>query len=388
MIQSDQFGIYIHIPFCRQKCQYCDFLSAPATEPAQEAYLRALAEEITVRAPLHAHRRVTSIYIGGGTPTVVDPKRLCGILELLFSRYRIEREAEISMEMNPATVTKQALADYRKAGVNRVSIGLQSARDEELKRLGRIHDLGDFLRTYEAVRDAGFTNVNVDIMAALPGQTVEDYGETLRLVSALSPIPEHISAYSLIIEEGTPFFERYGALKEAMEKTGEPQPGLPSEEEERQMDEMTERLLKEAGYHRYEISNYSLEGRECRHNIGYWKRKDYAGFGLGAASLLDNVRSRNHTQMRAYLEEKDKEMERAALSEKERMEEFMFLGLRLTEGVDREEFKRAFGVPMEEVYGDVLRKNAEAGLLLTGEKAALTRRGRDVGNYVMAQFLL
>ncbi len=388
MDRSEAFGIYIHIPFCVRKCQYCDFLSAPASEPVQEAYLDALKEEIAGQAPQHVHRKVSSIYIGGGTPSAVPPQALCSVLQTLYTHYNVRSDAEISMEMNPGTVTREGLKQYRQAGINRVSIGLQSAHDRELRLLGRIHSLEDFLRTYEAVRDAGFRNVNVDVMAALPGQSVEDYEDTLRTLLALSPIPEHISAYSLIIEEGTPFFERYGKEKETLEKTGEAQPDLPSEEAERQMDKRTRQMLYKAGYHRYEISNYSLAGYECRHNKGCWRREDYAGFGLGAASLLDNVRSRNCTDLQSYLHKKDKVMERAVLSAEEQMEEFMFLGLRLTKGVDREKFRRCFGVPMEEVYGDVLRENEEKGLLHVGRRVALSSRGRDVANYIMAGFLL
>lgn len=387
MNESEELSIYIHIPFCKKKCKYCDFLSAPATDRVQEEYLYALLEEITAQAEQYSHRVVRSIYIGGGTPSVVNPKRLCHILESLFSHFSVAENVEISMELNPGTVTEGALLAYRKAGVNRVSIGLQSAHNEELALLGRIHSYEDFLRTYRLVREAGFRNVNVDIMAALPGQKTKDYEDTLQKLLDLRPIPEHISAYSLIIEEGTPFFALYGEEKEAMERTGEPQKHLPSEEEERRMYELTERLLKDAGYHRYEISNYSLEGYECYHNKVYWQRGDYVGFGLGAASLINNIRCRNHTDLQTYLNAVDKVMERTPLSLKEQMAEFMFLGLRLTTGVEKQAFYRYFGISMEEIYGQVLRDNEKMGLLENGERVALSKRGRDVSNYVMAQFL-
>lgn len=387
MNESQDISIYIHIPFCKQKCKYCDFLSAPASDRVQEDYLRALIGEVSMQAELYAKRIVRSIYIGGGTPSAVDPKWIGRILEVLFSQYTVSKNAEVSMELNPGTITREALRAYYIAGVNRVSIGLQSAHNEELALLGRIHTYEDFLKTYRLVREVGFRNVNVDVMAALPGQKPEDYEDTLQKLLNLRPGPEHISAYSLIIEEGTLFYELYGEEKEALERTGETQKHLPSEEEERRMYELTERLLKDAGYHRYEISNYSLEGYECYHNKIYWLRGDYLGFGLGAASLVRNIRYRNHTDLQTYINITDKVMEQTPLSEKEQMAEFMFLGLRLTEGVEKQAFYRYFGVSVEEIYGHILKKNEEAGLLSNGERVALSERGRDVSNYVMSQFL-
>lgn len=387
MHDSEELSIYIHIPFCKQKCKYCDFLSAPASDREQEEYLHALLGELTSQTGQYSNRIVRSIYIGGGTPSVIKPKWICSILEVLFSRFMVAEDAEISMELNPGTVSEEALHAYRKAGVNRVSIGLQSVHDAELKLLGRIHSYEDFLKTYRLVRKAGFRNVNVDIMAALPGQKLKDYEDTLQKLLGLSPKPEHISAYSLIIEEGTLFFTLYGEEKEALERTGEAQKNLPSEEEERRMYALTGKLLEGAGYHQYEISNYSLEGYECYHNKVYWQRGDYIGFGLGAASLVKNVRCRNHADLQAYLTEENKVMECTPLSIREQMAEFMFLGLRLTSGVEKQDFYRHFGVSMEEVYGQVLRENEMKGLLLNGEWVTLSERGRDVSNYVMAQFL-
>ena len=325
MNESEELSIYIHIPFCKQKCKYCDFLSAPASDRVREEYLHALVGEIAAQAGRYSNRTVRSIYIGGGTPSVVKPEWICHILEELFCRFTVAENAEISMELNPGTASEEALIAYRKAGVNRVSIGLQSVHDAELKLLGRIHSYEDFLKTYRLVRKAGFRNVNVDIMAALPGQKFTDYEDTLQKLLGLSPKPEHISAYSLIIEEGTPFYTLYGEEKEALERTGEAQKHLPSEEEERQMYELTGKLLEGAGYHQYEISNYSLDGYECYHNKVYWQRGDYLGFGLGAASLVKNVRCRNHADLQAYLTEENKVMECTPLSIREQMAEFMFL---------------------------------------------------------------
>lgn len=421
-------SIYIHIPFCVKKCQYCDFLSAPADSRTQEVYLRALKQEIREQAARYREYEVQTVFIGGGTPTAVPCENLCEVLKTVFSFYRMNPHAEISMEANPGTVTKEALLSYRKAGINRISIGLQSADDVELKLLGRIHTYRDFQQTYRWAQEAGFTNINLDIMSALPGQSVENYKKTLETVLSLNP--QHISAYSLIVEEGTPFYEKYGQESEKLQATGEKQPDLPSEEEEREMYALTEKLLAAAGYHRYEISNYALPGRECRHNLVYWKRGNYVGFGLGAASMVENVRFENIREMQKYLAEyagmpdaepvfaevaqgdkqalsneqefslredthSENEQELSIrenvhpLSLQEQMEETMFLGLRLTEGVSKAEFHRQFGVSMEQIYGEVIRKNTAKGLLIDeAGYVCLTREGMDLSNYVMAQFLL
>lgn len=401
-------SIYIHIPFCVKKCQYCDFLSAPADSRAQEVYLRALKQEIREQAARYREYEVQTVFIGGGTPTAVPCEKLCEVLKTVFTCYRVNPQAEISMEANPGTVTKEALLAYRKAGINRLSIGLQSADDGELKLLGRIHTYRDFLQTYRWAQEAGFTNINLDIMSALPGQSVENYKKTLETVLSLRP--QHISAYSLIVEEGTPFYEKYGQESEKLQATGEKQPDLPSEEEEREMYALTEKLLAAAGYHRYEISNYALPGRECRHNRVYWKRGNYVGFGLGAASMVENVRFENTRKMQEYLAEyagvpgaepvsadaAQGDMQQIfrgenvhPLSQQEQMEETMFLGLRLTEGVSKAEFQRQFGVSMEQIYGEVIQENIAQGLLADeAGYVCLTREGMDLSNYVMAQFLL
>lgn len=421
-------SIYIHIPFCVKKCQYCDFLSAPADSRAQEVYLRALKQEIREQAARYREYEVQTVFIGGGTPTAVPCEKLCEVLKTVFTCYRVNPQAEISMEANPGTVTKESLLSYRKAGINRLSIGLQSTDDGELKLLGRIHTYRDFLQTYRWAQEAGFTNINLDIMSALPGQSVENYKKTLETVLSLRP--QHISAYSLIVEEGTPFYEKYGQESEKLQATGEKQPDLPSEEEEREMYTLTEKLLATAGYHRYEISNYALPGRECRHNRVYWKRGNYVGFGLGAASMVENVRFENTRKMQEYLaeyagvpgaepvsadaaqgdeqelsneqefslrEDTHSENEQKLsirenvhpLSQQEQMEETMFLGLRLTEGVSKAEFHRQFGVSMEQIYGEVIQENIAQGLLADeAGYVRLTREGMDLSNYVMAQFLL
>ncbi len=339
----------------------------------------ALKKEISAKSELYESYLVTSVFIGGGTPSIVNPLWIRELMELVFQKFSVAEKAEITMEMNPGTVTEESLRIYRAAGINRLSMGLQSADDRELALLGRIHSFEEFLSTYTSARSVGFFNINVDIMSALPEQSVESYLDTLDKVLTLNPPPEHISAYSLIVEEGTPFYDAYekGALM------------LPSEEEERLMYEKTEAVLQEYGYHRYEISNYAKEGFECRHNVGYWVRENYVGFGLGAASMVENRRFSGETELEKYLENPLAEREIQILSVEEQMEEFMFLGLRLIEGVSEAVFKEYFGVEINEVYEEVLEKHVQNGLLVREcGRIYLSTKGLDVSNYVMADFIL
>lgn len=347
--------------------------------------MRALLAELLGRAGECRDYRVPSVFIGGGTPSIIEEKWILELMRRVREGFDLDEDAEITIEVNPGTVTEEKLGAYRKAGINRLSIGLQSARDEELKELGRIHTYNQFLAAYHAARAAGFSNINVDVMSALPGQSLSDYEGTLKKVLELKPIPEHISAYSLIVEEGTPFFDR--------KKRGELK--LPDEDCERQMYERTAELLGEAGFVRYEISNYARPGFACRHNCGYWKRTEYLGFGIGAASLFQESRFANGRELPKYLKKPlDSREDILKLGIQEQMEEFLFLGLRMTAGVSCLAFAQKFGKTMEEVYGSVLARNRKAGLLYdrkdakTGELfVALTKRGLDVSNYVMAQFL-
>lgn len=374
--------IYIHIPFCVRKCYYCDFLSAPADEKTKDAYMEALYTELTKRAEEFSEYTVVSVFVGGGTPSTVRTKQLVMLLDGLRKYYRMDPDAEITVEVNPGTADKTKLEQYRRAGVNRLSIGLQSGNDGELCRIGRIHNFRQFVDTYEGAVAVGFVNINVDVMSALPGQTLYSYLETLHMLLALKPQPTHISAYSLILEEGTRFWElsQEGKLE------------LPDEDTDRLMYSETGRVLREAGYERYEISNYAKPGFRCRHNCGYWTRTDYAGFGIGAASLIDNVRFHNGEQLASYLKNPtDCREDRQVLDSREQMEEFMFLGLRLTEGIDVRTFGSMFGRSPEDVYGEIIEKNKRNGLLEYregGNRLALTERGLDISNYVMAQFLL
>ena len=382
-MNQKELELYIHIPFCVKKCSYCDFLSAPATEQTKEAYMAALFAEIGGRAKDYKDRIVTSVFIGGGTPSLLSGDSIRQLMEHIREGFALAPDAEITMEVNPGTVTAEKLTAFYGAGINRLSIGMQSAQEQELKILGRIHDFDGFCQVYREAVEAGFTNINVDVMSGLPGQTLASYKDTLEKVLRLEPMPQHISAYSLIVEEGTPFA--------AMADRGELP--LPEEDTERAMYEETIEVLAGYGFHRYEISNYALDGYECRHNVGYWIRRDYLGFGIGAASLIDNVRFQNGRDLNAYLAHPLAcREEQQSLTTQEQMEETMFLGLRLIRGVSYPEFARCYGQTLEEVYGEVIARNVADGLLAvredeTGRHLMLTGRGLDVSNYVMAQFL-
>lgn len=392
-----ELELYVHIPFCAGKCLYCDFLSGPQPEKVIGRYLRQLHAELAACGNACRMYEVSSVFVGGGTPSLLAGRQIEALLETVWLHFTVRADAEITMECNPGTLTREKIKSCKRAGINRLSIGLQSADDAELRLLGRIHTFGQFLETYGLVREMGFKNVNIDIMSALPGQTTEAYEKTLRQVLAAEP--EHISAYSLMIEEGTPFYGRYHAADERREK-GLEQTLLPSEEEERRMYGRTAELLGAAGYARYEISNYAKEGYACRHNIGYWTRKDYLGVGLGAASLVGNARFRNPSGLQAYLQigfgksdgeplENRWHEDTEYLSVQSRMEEFMFLGLRMTRGVSAADFAGQFGAPLERVYGNALQKLTRQGLLAQTEGGyRLTEEGIAVSNYALAEFLL
>lgn len=401
MQNKEELSLYIHIPFCVRKCGYCDFLSAPADEKARDWYVQALLMEIErYQGTETADRKIKTLYIGGGTPSILSVDQLNRIIQKIKCTFNFCDDIEASMEMNPGTASKEKCRALYQMGINRLSIGLQSTNDKELKTLGRIHSYEDFLNTYAWCREAGFQNINVDLMAALPYQTVESYTSGLRKIIHL--VPEHISAYSLILEEGTPFYQKYNSGCYP----------LPDEEQERLMYRETEQILAQAGYERYEISNYAKKGYACRHNLVYWQGGDYLGLGLGSSSYMDGVRFHNTTDLDTYVNQNAYVEDREELSVQAKMEEFMFLGLRVMEGVSGTEFEKRFGKTMEDVYGDVLRKHEEEGLLRIERKEArkedrkeasaaepakgktniervmLTTKGVDVSNYVFADFLL
>lgn len=371
--------LYLHMPFCVRKCAYCDFLSFPTDQETQNLYTRRLREDIDAMGKKYGDIPVDTIFIGGGTPSVPDSALIVGIMEHVRKAFHVAEGAEISMEANPGTVTREKLTDYRRAGINRLSFGLQSANDRELKLLGRIHTWAEFLESFHLARECGFTNINIDLMSALPGQTRESWKDTLKRVTDLNP--EHISAYSLIIEDGTPFGEKYGSE--------EGRKLLPDEDSEREMYHETKRFLRDCGYERYEISNYAKPGRACRHNIGYWTGLPYLGLGLGASSYMDGCRFAVNSDMKQYLEEKPgmfTDVEK--LTKKDMEEEFFYVGLRMTAGVSLSEFERRFGVSAKDVYPGLMETFvAEKAAVFQGDRFVLTDYGLDVSNYIMAQFL-
>ncbi|RGD98816.1 radical SAM family heme chaperone HemW [Clostridium sp. AM25-23AC] len=371
--------LYLHMPFCVRKCAYCDFLSFPTDQETQNLYTRRLREDIDAMGKKYGDIPVDTIFIGGGTPSVPDSALIVGIMEHVRKAFHVAEGAEISMEANPGTVTREKLTDYRRAGINRLSFGLQSANDRELKLLGRIHTWAEFLESFHLARECGFTNINIDLMSALPGQTRESWKDTLKRVTDLNP--EHISAYSLIIEDGTPFGEKYGSE--------EGRKLLPDEDSEREMYYETKRFLQDCGYERYEISNYAKPGRACRHNIGYWTGLPYLGLGLGASSYMDGCRFAVNSDMKQYLEEKPgmfTDVEK--LTKKDMEEEFFYVGLRMTAGVSLPEFERRFGVSAKDVYPGLMEMFVEEkAAVFQGDRFVLTDYGLDVSNYIMAQFL-
>ncbi len=381
-----EMELYVHIPFCEKKCLYCDFLSAPADPSVRLAYDQRLLEEIRTLAPDYDGYSVSTVYIGGGTPSTMDPMSMERLMDSLFKHFHIADDAEITMECNPGTVDAGKARIMYRAGINRLSFGLQSVRNAELEMLGRIHTFEDFLMSYGEARKVGFSNINVDIMSGLPLQSAADWRETLKKTVMLKP--EHISAYSLILEEGTPFYTRYHFDEEAREK-GEKPILLPTDEEERLMYEETVEYLGSHGYRRYEISNYARNGHECRHNIGYWTGKEYLGLGLGASSLIDEVRFKNTSDFEDYMLKPFGRTDEVLLDRKAQIEEFMFLGLRMTDGISRSDFAERFGSEPEAVYGGTLAELEDEGLLEAGEgRIRLTDRGVDVSNVVFARLLL
>lgn len=408
--------LYIHIPFCVRKCNYCDFLSFPAGKEVVERYVRALEEEIhrTGEAVYGQNGRpgetvysqngrpeeavygragggktevrpgsapkISTVFVGGGTPSVLEPEQIRSLFSCLRESFLLEADAEISMEANPGTLNREKLSACREAGINRLSLGLQSADDGLLQTLGRIHTWEQFLYNYQDARQAGFRNINIDLMSSLPGQSLENYVKTLETVTALEP--EHISSYSLILEEGTPFF----ASEEIRRQ-------LPDENTDREMYEKTKEILHEKGYERYEISNYAKPGFACRHNLGYWDEVPYLGLGLGASSYYKNARFSNGTDIRTYMEKpfvpflgrNDYE----CCDEKSRMEDYMIFGLRKMAGVSLSRFEKEFGTAAEEIYGGVIDRYVGMGLLvLEGDRLRLTDAGIDVSNRIFEDFLL
>lgn len=372
-----EVSLYIHIPFCKQKCFYCDFPSYAGKERFKEEYVDALIKEIEKRVKGYI---IKTIFIGGGTPSYLEVSQIEKLLEAI-NKLNLHKDLEFSMECNPGVLFKEKLEVMKKGGVNRISFGLQSANNNLLKEVGRIHSYEEFLENFNLARKVGFNNINVDIMYGLPNQTAADWKETLETICSIRP--EHISAYSLIIEEGTVFYNLYE--KNLL--------NLPTEEDERNMDRLTKEILNKNGYHQYEISNYSLQGKECEHNKVYWQLKDYIGVGTSSSSYIDSFRIKNIDDIEEYIYKVNNDIE--VYEEKQKntveddIEEFIFMGLRMNEGINTKEFEERFNRSIESIYGNIIEKNIKMGLLNKDiDRMFLTSRGMEFSNQVMSEFII
>jgi len=376
--------LYVHIPFCLRKCPYCAFVSREPSAGDLEKYGGILLAEMDLAALAYgAERPLASVYFGGGTPSLLAPHQIDLLLERAASLFGLEEKAEITLEANPGTVDQGRLADFRTAGVNRISLGVQSFHDPLLATLGRIHSATEAREAFQAARAAGFDNIGIDLIHALPDQTIVQWRREVE--QAVQTAPEHISVYGLTLEEGTPFAERYGNDDTL----------LPDEDMSATMFEKADDVLTAAGYEHYEIANYALPGRRSGHNSGYWRRDGYLGLGTGAHSFLrtgHGVRFGNPDDLDDYagavaqgrLPHRDEQI----LTRQDAMSEFMFLGLRMADGIEPARFRHEFGVGLEETFGTEMAKLAALGLLETaGDRVCLTRRGMLLSNQVFEHFL-
>lgn len=376
----DKISLYIHIPFCAQKCLYCDFPSFARKDHLRKAYIEALNKEIISLREKHNNLEINTIFIGGGTPSVLEADELECLLKEV-AKLNMAKDVEYSMECNPGNLTEEKLEVMKKYGVNRISMGLQAKQDNLLKGLGRIHNYKTFKENFLLAKKVGFNNINVDLMFGLPNQRLNEWEETLREIISLEPA--HISAYSLIIEEGTAFYNLYENDKLK----------LPTEEEERKMYHLAKKILEENGFNQYEISNYAKEGKECRHNLAYWNMDNWIGVGSAAASYINGKRIKNISSVEEYINsinEKGEAVEEIINNSKnDNMEEFMFMGLRKINGIDENEFKKRFSMNINDVYGEILNKYIDEGLLIRESgRIFLSEKGIEISNIIMADFLL
>lgn len=376
----DKISLYIHIPFCAQKCLYCDFPSFARKDHLRKAYIEALNKEIISLREKHNNLEINTIFIGGGTPSVLEANELECLLKEV-AKLNMAKDIEYSMECNPGNLTEEKLEVMKKYGVNRISMGLQAKQDNLLKGLGRIHNYKTFKENFLLAKKVGFNNINVDLMFGLPNQSLNEWEETLKEIISLEPA--HISAYSLIIEEGTAFYNLYENDKLK----------LPTEEEERKMYHLAKRILEENRFNQYEISNYAKEGKECRHNLAYWNMDNWIGVGSAAASYINGKRIKNISSVEEYInsiKDKGEAVEEIINNSKnDNMEEFMFMGLRKINGIDENEFKNRFSMNINDVYGEILNKYIGEGLLIRESgRIFLSEKGIEISNVIMADFLL
>ena len=375
-----ELGIYIHIPFCKSKCIYCDFISFANKEKIIEKYIECLKKE--TKSKEENDCIIDTIYIGGGTPSFIDSKYIKEIVETIKSKFKIKQEAEITIEVNPGTVNEAKLKDYKRTGINRISIGLQSTNNKTLKQIGRIHTYEEFLNTYNLARNVGYKNINVDLMLALPNQTLEEMEESVKKVIELNP--EHISIYSLILEEGTKMEELVNNKKIK----------LPSEELERKMYWNIKDKLEQNGYIHYEISNFSKEGFESKHNTNCWSQKEYLGFGLAAHSYINNKRFCNIKNIEEYIKNIENNNIKSNIqiceiqNEEEKKKEYMLLNLRKIKGVDIQKFKNNFVDNPIYLYHKELKKLVKQELIEADfNNITLTNKGLDLANLVWEEFI-
>lgn len=388
--------MYVHIPFCKKKCAYCDFNSYERKENLVEEYIESLCKEIKLSTNEN-ECMAGSIFIGGGTPSLIDGKYIDRVLTQIRKNYSLTRDVEISMEANPGTLNREKLQGYMNSGVNRLSIGLQACQDKHLNTLGRIHDYGTFEESYTMARREGFNNINIDLIFGIPGQKMDDWEETLERVVKLRP--QHISCYSLKIEEGTPFGKIYN--RKDLNITNQ-YPLLPTEEQERYMYHFTVSYLKENGFRHYEISNFSKAGFECRHNITYWKCEKYLGLGAGAHSYSDLSRTgkhsnllyrfRNYLKIEKYIDSLGKSnlprTDIRLIDSGESISEYVIMGLRMIKGINVDEFKERYNVEFEAAFSSQIEKLSKNSLIQKkGRNYCLTELGLDLANQVMMEFL-
>lgn len=374
-------GLYIHVPFCAQKCNYCDFNSYKIEEKNQKTdYLISIRKEMELYKEEFKNKEFTSVFLGGGTPSILTPEELTTLMENIYSNFNIGKDAEITMECNPGTLDKAKLKAIKSLGINRLSMGLQVTQDHHLKYIGRIHTYEQFEKNYKDAIEVGINNINVDLMYSLPNQSFDEWKETLNKIINLNP--SHISAYSLILEEGTKFYDMY--LNKEFE--------LNDEEVDINIYNYTIDTLCKNGYHQYEISNYAKEGYECKHNIVYWKCDNYLGLGPGASGYINNYRYSNICDIKGYNKclEYDKRPieEKNILSKKDEMEEFIFMGLRMNKGINLDEFYKRFNIDFKHRYNDILGKLKNLNLIIEqNNNIILTQRGREISNTVFVEFI-
>ena len=376
--------LYVHIPYCRQKCRYCDFASFANSENTQSMYVADVLTEAALLAEQHPHEQMATAYIGGGTPSVLPPALLEKLLHGIFAVFPIKTDAEFTTEANPGTLTAEWLQTAVRCGVNRLSLGMQAIQPELLHTLGRIHDFQQVQQSVLLAHEAGITNISLDLMFGLPGQTIAMWRESIE--AALSLGVRHMSCYGLIPEEGTPLFDDLQSKRLS----------LPDEEDERRMYDLALDLLAKAGFRQYEISNFAMPGYECRHNIGYWRQEAYVGLGVSAASYWSTPGERliiaNPRTIPAYhqmIERSDWSMrEQNVITDADSRFETMMLGLRMNEGVSEAAFTAMHHASLDELYGEKLRAFARQGLLRYSDgRWALTRRGMDVQNAILVELM-